>query len=60
MKKVKSNFIKISPIIGIGYWKDVFKGDVLNLEGVSHNLILPFIRWQWGYLINNENKNKNK
>ena len=47
----KTRHFKISPIIGIGYWKDVYLKEKIGMEGVSHNLILPFMRIQWGYLI---------
>lgn len=44
---MKLRHIKIAPIIGFGYWKDIY--DVLP-GGYTHNIILPFLRIQFGYL----------
>lgn len=57
-KMIKMRSIKINPIIGIGYWKDVYKKDKVGIEGVAHNFIIPFIRIQLSYFIveiNNSN-----
>jgi len=40
--------IKLSPIIGIGYWKDVYK--LPGVTGHTHNIIFPFVRIQVGFL----------
>ncbi len=47
---MKTRHIGLCPLIGIGYWKDVY--DLPGLKGISHNLIIPFVRFQWGYLEN--------
>ena len=49
--KIKTFTIKLQLIFGIGYWKDIYKKDRVGLEGLTHNLVIPFIRIQWGYLI---------
>ncbi len=41
--------IKFAPILGFGYWKDVY-GANIGLSGHAHNIILPFVRIQIGYL----------
>lgn len=50
MKRLDIKSIKIHPVIGIGYWKDIYSKDKIGIDGVTHNLILPFLRIQWGYL----------
>jgi len=47
---LKISHFKIHPIIGIGYWKDVYNGKNHGYIGVSHNFILPFCRIQIGHL----------
>lgn len=47
---IKSRYIKFCPVIGIGYWKDVYLKEEIGMGGVAHNFVLPFIRIQWGYL----------
>jgi len=44
---MKTFHIKLAPIIGIGYWKDVYE---VIPGGYTHNIILPFVRIQFGYL----------
>lgn len=52
MKKIlTTKYIKFCFVFGIGYWKDVYKKEDLGLDGEAYNIILPFIRIQWGYLI---------
>lgn len=41
--------IKLSPIIGIGYWKDVY--DLEKIEGEAHNIVIPFVRFQFAYIV---------
>lgn len=50
-KILKTKSIKVQPIIGFGYWKDVYKKERVGMNGVTHNFIIPFVRMQWGYLI---------
>jgi hypothetical protein len=50
-KILKTRYFKFCPVIGFGYWKDVYLKEKLGMEGVTHNFILPFIRIQWGYLV---------
>jgi hypothetical protein len=50
MKKIYINHVKFCLIIGFGYWKDVYKKDIVGIEGVAHNFVLPFLRMQYGYL----------
>ena len=47
---IKSRYIKFCPVIGIGYWKDIYLKEEIGMGGVAHNFVLPFIRIQWGYL----------
>lgn len=49
--KVRTNSIKLCPVIGFGYWKDIYRKQTIGIDGVAHNIILPFIRAQFGYLI---------
>jgi hypothetical protein len=51
IKILNTRHIKIQPIIGFGYWKDIYKKEKEGINGVTHNFIIPFIRIQWGYLI---------
>lgn len=46
----KTKIIKVSPVIGFGYWMDTYKEEVLGVYGIAHNILLPFLRIQWGYL----------
>jgi hypothetical protein len=48
---LKTRHINICPVVGFGYWKDVYVKERLGIEGVTHNVILPFLRIQWGYLV---------
>jgi hypothetical protein len=48
---LKTRHFKFCPVIGCGYWKDVYLKEKIGMEGVTHNFILPFIRIQWGYLV---------
>lgn len=50
-KKIKLSHIKFCPIVGFGYWADKYKEDEIGIGGITHNIILPFIRIQFGYLI---------
>ena len=43
---MKITSIKMCPVIGFGYWKDVY--DTTSLKGYAHNIILPFLRIQIG------------
>lgn len=43
---------KFCPVIGLGYWKDIYT--ILTIKGYAHNVILPFIRIQFAYLDKNE------
>lgn len=47
---MKIRYIKIAPVIGFGYWKDVYRAPQLGITGLTHNIVLPFVRIQWGYL----------
>jgi hypothetical protein len=49
-QKIKTRSIKLKPIIGIGYWKDVYIKEKVGMTGVIHHLIIPFVRLRWGYL----------
>lgn len=48
-KRLLIRHFNLSPVIGIGYWADVYDGR-LGFKGVTRNFILPFVRIQWGYL----------
>lgn len=49
MEGFRINHIMICPVIGIGYWKDVYN-EGTGFKGYAHNIILPFCRMQFGYL----------
>lgn len=48
---LKTRHLKLCPIIGFGYWKDVYLKESVGMEGVTHNFIFPFVRIQWGFLV---------
>jgi len=48
---LKIRHFKICPVIGFGYWKEVYLKETLGVAGITHNFILPFIRIQYGYLV---------
>ena len=48
MNKLKIRHFKFAPVIGFGYWYDDYK--IMPHGGHCHNLIIPFVRIQWGYL----------
>lgn len=45
---MKIKHFKFAPVIGFGYWKDIYKLGMS--EGYCHNIILPFVRMQIGQL----------
>jgi hypothetical protein len=45
MNRLSYNW-KISPIIGIGAWVDVYEKEVHGLDGWAYNIILPLVRVQ--------------
>lgn len=47
---LKIRYLKLCPVIGFGYWKDVYLKQKSGINGVTHNFILPFIRIQLGYI----------
>ena len=49
--KLKIRNYNFTPVIGLGYWRDVYKPDATGFEGVTHNFILPFFRISVGHLI---------
>jgi hypothetical protein len=48
MKPVKTFHWKFQPVIGIGAWLDEYTKDAHGLDGWVYNIILPFIRIQYG------------
>lgn len=50
---LKIKHFKFCPVIGFGYWKDVYLKKEVGVDGITHNFILPFIRIQWGYITTN-------
>lgn len=50
-KVLKINHVKFAPIIGFGYWKDVYSLGAHGINGYALNIILPFVRIQIGELI---------
>ena len=50
-RKIYTSHISIAPIIGLGFWRDFYDEKKLGIGGVTNNLIIPFIRIQWGYLL---------
>ena len=53
MKKIKISYIKLAPVIGLGYWKESYGirlNDNLSAGWISHNFIIPFFRIQLGIL----------
>jgi len=51
MRKMEIRHWSFHPIIGIGYWKDTYTKELCGLSGVTHNIIILFIRIQFGYLL---------
>lgn len=51
VKKVHTFHWKLAPIIGFGYWKDVYDYEKLGLGGEVNNLIILCLRFQWGFLL---------
>lgn len=49
--KIYTSHFSIAPIIGFGFWRDFYDEKKLGIGGLTNNLILPFIRIQWGYLL---------
>ena len=47
---MKINNCKLSPIIGLGYWKDTYNSKTHGFKGEAHNVIIPFFRLQFGWL----------
>ncbi len=47
MKCLLISHFQFAWVFGFGYWKDVYSSPY---EGHTHNLLLPFCRFQWGYL----------
>jgi len=60
MKKLKIKHLKLIPVIGIGYWKDVYKKEELGIGGVTHHVIILFVLITFGYLVLDENELKQK
>jgi len=50
-RKFYTSSFKLAPIIGFGFWRDVYNEKLIGIGGISNNLILPFIRIQWGFLL---------
>jgi len=46
--KLKAKHFVFCPVIGFGYWKEVYTAP---FEGHTHNIVIPFLRIQFGYLI---------
>ena len=43
--------IKFTLVIGLGYWKDNYINVAEGIGGIVHNIIFPFVKIQYGYLI---------
>jgi hypothetical protein len=52
---IKIKHIKFSPVFGIGYWYDDYS-KVVGLNSYTHNILLPFIRIQFGQLTSDQHK----
>lgn len=48
---LKIRHVKLCPVIGLGFWRDVYVKEETGIEGFTHNFILPFIRIQLGYFV---------
>ncbi len=40
---IKIRWIKLCPVIGFGYWKEIYNPP---FKGYTHNIILPFLHIQ--------------
>lgn len=49
MKILKIRHFKWSPVFGLGFWKDDYHNSI-GPECYTYNLLLPFMRIQWGQL----------
>jgi len=46
---IKIRSVIVCPVVGFGYWKDNHK--TAGLFGHTHNIVLPFVRIQFGGLL---------
>lgn len=53
---LKLKHFKLHPVFGIGYWVDKYDSSIHGFNGVAHNMILPFLRIQWGWLQKDDGK----
>lgn len=49
--RINTSHFNFCPLIGFGYWKDIYKKEKIGMDGLTHNIILPFMRIQWGFLV---------
>lgn len=42
--------ISLAPVLGLGYWREKYNLESHRLSGYTHNIILPFMRIQFGIL----------
>ena len=52
MNKIKLS-CKLIPVLGIGYYKNIFNGEY-DINGYCHVLYLPFLIIRWGEFTNNK------
>lgn len=45
---VHTRHIKLCPVIGVGFWKDVYLAEKTGVSGYTLNVIIPFVRIQIG------------
>ena len=48
--RLKIRNYNLTPIIGLGYWRDVYKPES-GFEGVTYNFVVPFFRISYGHLL---------
>jgi hypothetical protein len=55
MITLKIKHFQFVPVIGLGYWKEEYK--MPSMVGSCYNIILPFVRFQYGELHIDTNSN---
>jgi hypothetical protein len=48
MRIIKTFSWKLQPVLGIGGWFDEYRKDMHGFDGWNYNIIIPFIRIQYG------------
>lgn len=56
-EKIYTRNFTFALIFGFGYWRDSYSEKKIGIGGIQHNLILPFMKIQWGYLFKPQKSN---